>query len=127
MSRYSSRGTQQLGVEWHATHHLDLMDPYLGTARRVNYRWTSRRDYGDGQPLDSAAALAIAVGVVFHAAVEAGGSLEGGAVVGALRSLDITTFFGRVRFGTSCGAGALRSLDITTFFGHVRFGRSPQL
>ena len=46
---------------------------------------------------------------MFRAAVETGGAVGGAAVAASLRSLDISTFFGRVRFGSGMQRNVARS------------------
>eukprot|EP00961_Rhodomonas_salina_P091444 1231567-Rhodomonas_salina.1 len=88
-------------VLWHPD--LKHSDPLFGSAKELNALWTSRFDLGNGRSMSEHAAVAAASGLALGMAIEAAGSIEAEEVADGMRSLDVETFFGRIRMGAADG------------------------
>ena len=89
---------------WHpAVRYTDCKGPWASTeAFNAAYRkkYDREPDYGE--------ASAVASGIVAQLAVEKAGSLEPQAIRDAIASLDVVTFFGRLKFGANGQVGTLQ-------------------
>ena len=90
-------------TQWESS--MSYEGEYFGSASDYAERY--RRKWGD-QPVYQAAS-ATAAALALHAAIEAAGSLDADAVRMALRSLDISTFYGPIRLD-SVGKNTAKSM-----------------
>ncbi|WP_022724447.1 amino acid ABC transporter substrate-binding protein [Rhodopseudomonas sp. B29] len=92
---------------WHPAEQYDGKDIFGSTANFVKLfkeKYKSEPDYGQ--------ASAALCGALFQLAIEKAGSIDRDKVRDALASLDVTTFFGPVKFGAN---GQINSLDPPVF------------
>ncbi|RME81359.1 MAG: branched-chain amino acid ABC transporter substrate-binding protein [Caldilineae bacterium] len=79
-------------TQWEAS--MSYEDPYFGTAKDYYDRYLAKW----GEPPTYQAAESTATALVLQLAIEQAGSLETAAVREALKNMDITTFYGPIKF-----------------------------
>ncbi|HWV58295.1 MAG TPA: amino acid ABC transporter substrate-binding protein [Longimicrobiales bacterium] len=92
--------------QWEAS--MTWEDAYFGTAAQFAQRFEA----ATGRAPTYQAAQAAAAGLTLMAALQAAGSIETNAVRTALRALDITTFFGPIRFDAT-GKNVSKPMGVT--------------
>lgn len=92
---------------WHPAVRYNGADIF-GTTEQFNALWKSKYKTDP----DYAQASAAAAGAVLQLAIEKAGTLDPAKVRDALASLDVTTFYGKVKFGTT---GQITSLEPPVF------------
>ncbi len=97
-------------TQWHPS--MDLHDLFFGSARDYDDRYRAKYRV----PASYQAAEASACGMALMCAIQRAGALETQAVAAAMRSLDVTTFFGRIQFDDT-GKNVAKQMGTTQVLG----------